>query len=134
MRVSNPRVLVVDDDDLDFKLIDISMREASGKSVTLDHAVSVSEPARMIGGADYTVILHDLFLPPWGPEAITATYKLAPTTPIIAMSGQSSPELRRTAIANGARLFCSKSDLGGGNIASILAQIVPDFAKSEDVS
>lgn len=102
-----------------------------GKSVALDHARSIDVAARMIGETEYTVILHDLFLPPWGPEAITATYKIAPNTPIIAISGQTSPDLHRTAIANGARLFCSKSDLGGGNIASILAQLLPDFAKPE---
>ena len=107
------------------------MEQAMGKSVALDHARSIDVAARMIGETEYTVILHDLFLPPWGPEAITATYKIAPNTPIIAISGQTSPDLHRTAIANGARLFCSKSDLGGGNIASILAQLLPEFAKPE---
>lgn len=129
--MSTVRVLVVDDSISDFYLIDISMEQAFGKSVVLDHAPSVDDAARMIGENEYAVILHDLYVPPCGPESVKATYKIAPDTPIIAISGQTSPDLHRTAISNGARLFCSKSDLGGGNIASILAQIVPGFAKPQ---
>lgn len=125
--MSKLRVLVVDDSVADFNLIDISMEQALGDSVTLDHASTVDAAAQMIGKNDYSIILHNLFLPPWGPEALVATYKAARNIPIIAMSGQSSPELHRTAISNGARLFCSKSDLDGTNIASVLAQIVPEF-------
>jgi CheY-like chemotaxis protein len=125
--VSTFRVLVVDDSTADFDLIDISMEEALGNTVALDHATTMDIAAQLIGKNEYSLILHDLFLPPWGPESITATYKIARDTPIIAISGQSSPDLHRTAVSNGAKLFCSKADLGGGNIASILAQIVPDF-------
>tara|TARA_R110002051_G_scaffold143433_1_gene216355 strand:- start:1384 stop:1788 length:405 start_codon:yes stop_codon:yes gene_type:complete len=125
--VSTLKVLVVDDSVGDFRLINISLEQAMGDEVSLDHALSVDAAAQMIRETDYDVIVHDLFLPPWGPEAITATYKIAPSTPIIAISGQSSPDLHRIAVANGAKLFCSKSDLGGGNIGSILAQVVPAF-------
>lgn len=127
--MSKLRVLVVDDSAADFDLLGISMEQALGGNVVLDHALSLENAAEMIGKNDYDIILHDLFLPPAGPEGITETYKIARNTPILAMSGQSTPELHRTALSNGAKLFCSKTDLGGGNIASILAQIVPEFAE-----
>jgi DNA-binding NtrC family response regulator len=121
------RVLVIDDTVADFDLINISMETALGDGVTLDHASTVDAAAALIGENDYSIILHDLFLPPSGPEGVLETYKIARNIPIIAMSGQSSPELHRTAVANGAKLFCRKSDLDGDNIASILSQILPAF-------
>jgi DNA-binding NarL/FixJ family response regulator len=119
------KVLVVEDNIGDFDLIDTWLQEALGDRMSLDHASSVEGAADLMGRNSYAVIIHDLFLPPWGPESITAAYKNSPETPIIAMSGESSPELHRTAIANGATLFCAKSDLRGDNIVSILAQLVP---------
>jgi len=83
--------------------------------------------AEKIKENDYSLILHDLYLPPWGPESILETYKIARDTPIIAMSGTSSADLHRTAVSNGAKRFCSKSDMGGGNIVSIIAQVVPEI-------
>ena len=128
--MSTIRILVVDDSIADFNLIDNFIGQALPDTVTVDHAPSMETAARLIAENDYVVILHDLYLPPWGPESITQTYKIARDTPIIAMSGNSSPDQHRTAVSNGAKLFCSKSDLGGGNIASILAQIVPEFGAS----
>lgn len=121
------RALIVEDNRGDFDLIDMQLQNALGDSMSLDHAASVEDAADLMGRNSYAVIIHDLFLPPWGPEAITAAYKNAPETPIVAISGQSTPELHRTAIANGAKLFCAKSDLQGENIVSILAQLVPDL-------
>tara|TARA_R110002072_G_scaffold189149_2_gene345984 strand:- start:143 stop:520 length:378 start_codon:yes stop_codon:yes gene_type:complete len=119
------KILVVEDNQGDFDLISIWLEQAFGDRISLDHATSVKAAAEFIENNEYAVILHDLFLPPWGPESVTATYKCAPETPIIAMSGESSPDLHRMAIANGARLFCAKSDLKGDNIASIFAQLIP---------
>lgn len=121
------RALIVEDNPGDFGLIDMQLQQALGDRMSLDHATSVEDAADLMGRNSYAVIIHDLFLPPWGPEAITAAYKNAPDTPIVAISGQSTPELHRTAIANGARLFCAKSDLRGENIVSILARLVPDL-------
>lgn len=119
------KVLVVEDNKGDFDLISIWLEEAFGDRISLDHAGSVNAAADLMKMNEYAVILHDLFMPPWGPESITSAYRNSPETPIIAMSGQSSPELHRTAIANGAKLFCAKSDLRSENIASILSQLVP---------
>jgi len=119
------KALVVEDNVEDFDLIDVWLQEALGDRMSLDHASSVEAAADLMGRNTYAVIIHDLFLPPWGPESITAAYKNSPETPIVAMSGESSPELHRTAIANGATLFCAKSDLRGDNLVSILAQLVP---------
>ena len=100
------------------------MKDVMGGRYVLDHAASLEAAAQMIRDNDYAAIIHDLYLPPSGPESIVETYKIAPDTPIVAMSGQSSPELHRTALANGAALFCSKSDLTGENLGSILGQVV----------
>lgn len=120
-------ILVIDDSKADFDLIALSIQSALGSSVTLHHAVSMDQAAEKIKENDYSLILHDLYLPPWGPESIVETYKTAPDIPIVAMSGTSSANLHRTAVLNGAKLFCSKSDLSGGNIASILRQVVPEI-------
>lgn len=122
-------VLVIDDSKTDFDLIDLSIQNALGNSVTLHHAISMDIAAQMIKENDYALILHDLYLPPWGPESIIETYKIARDTPIIAMSGTSSADQHRTAVSNGAKLFCSKSDISGGNIASIIGQVVPEIRR-----
>ncbi len=121
------RALVVEDSKAEFDLILKFVEEALGKTVALDHALTVESAAKLIGKNDYAVIIHDLFLPPWGPESVASTYKVARGVPIIAISGHSSPDLHRIAIANGARVFCSKGDLGKGHIGSILAQVLPNF-------
>lgn len=123
--MSTERVLVVDDNTADFDLIAISIKTAMADRFVIDHAASLDTATQMIRDHDYAVIIHDLYLPPAGPESIVKTYKIASDTPIVAMSGQSSPELHRTALANGAALFCSKSDLKGENLVSILAQVLP---------
>jgi CheY-like chemotaxis protein len=128
--VSTFSVLVIDDSTADFDLIDLSIQTALGSNVTLHHALSMDQAAEKIRENDYSLILHDLYLPPWGPESIVETYKIARDTPIIAMSGTSSADLHRTALSNGAKLFCSKSDMSGGNVASILGQVVPEIRQS----
>lgn len=123
--MSTMRVLVIDDSVADFELIGMSMRQTLGDSFVLDHALTLGAAADLIGDNEYAVIIHDLYLPPAGPESIVETYKIAGNTPIVAISGQSSPDMHRTALSNGAALFCSKSDLKGENLASILAQAIP---------
>ena len=119
------KVLVVEDNMADFDLIAMCIQEALGQEVSTSRAASVEEAGELMSQCDYSVIIRDLFLPPYGAEAITAVYKRSPETPIIAISGESSPDLHRTAIANGAKLFCAKSDLRTDNIISILASVVP---------
>lgn len=119
------RVLVVEDNVGDFDLIAIWLQEAFGEKFALDHAPSVETAADLMSTNEYSLILHDLLMPPWGPEAITAAYKNSPETPIIAISGETSPELHRTAISNGAKLFCAKSDLRGENLVSIFSHLIP---------
>ena len=121
------RVLIIDDSVADFSLFSICLRQALGDDVTTEHAASIETAGELLANNEYSVIFHDLFMPPWGVEAITAAYKRSPNTPIIAISGASSPELHRMAIANGARLFCAKSDLRADTIASILAPVLPAF-------
>ena len=77
------KALVVEDNIGDFDLIDTWLQDALGDRVSLDHASSVEEAADLMGRNTYAVIIHDLFLPPWGPEAITAAYKNSPETPIV---------------------------------------------------
>ena len=50
--------------------------------------------------------------------------KIRPRRPSSLCRASLPLELRRTAIANGATLFCAKSDLRGDNLVSILAQLV----------
>ena len=123
------KALVVEDSKAEFDLIFNFIEEALGKTVALDHALTVESAAKLISENDYAVIIHDLFLPPWGPESVASTYKAARGVPIIAISGHSSPDLHRTAIANSARMFCSKGDLGKGHIGSILAQVLPNIGR-----
>jgi len=119
------KILVVDGSAADFELIAICLQDALGGEVETARATSVAEAAELMDRGTYTAIIHDLFLPPFGAESITSTYKKSPETPIIAVSDESSPELHRIAIANGAKLFCAKSELRADNIVSILASAVP---------
>ena len=121
------RVLVVEDNTADFHLIEICLQEALGDEVSTEHAASVEEAGALMDKNDYAVIFHDLFLPSWGAEAITTAHKKSPNTPIVAISGDSSPELHRMAIANGAKIYCAKAHIRSDNIISILAPVLPEL-------
>jgi len=125
--MSTVRALVVEDSMAVFDLIHNYVEKTLGETVALNHTVTVASAAKLISENDYAVIIHNLFLPPWGPESVASTYKAARGVPIIVISGHPSPNLHRTAIANGARMFCSKGDLGKGHFGSIFTQVLPNI-------
>lgn len=126
--------LIVEDDVDQSELIRLYLEDAFGDRVSVHEALTIEAAANLIDDTDFAVIIHDLYLPPWGPEEVSQTYRKCSDVPIIAITGQTSPDLHRVAMANGARAFCSKEDLGAGNIASIVTQVAPQPLQADNVN
>ena len=124
--------LIVEDDVAQSELIRLYLEDAFGERVSVHEALTMEAAADLIDDTDFAVIFHDLYLPPWGPEGVSRTYRKSAGVPIIAITGQTSPDLHRIAMENGARAFCSKEDLGAGNIASIVTQVAPQLLQADN--
>ena len=130
--MQNFNALIVEDDVAQSELIRLFLEDAFGARVSVHEADTMEAAAQLIDETDFAVIIHDLYLPPWGPEGVSRTYKRCSGVPIVAITGQTSPDLHRIAMANGARAFCSKDDLGAGNIASIVTQVAPQLSQADN--
>lgn len=130
-QMDNFNALIVEDDVAQSGLIRVYLEEAFGARVSVHQADTMERAADLLDQVDFAVIIHDLYLPPWGPEGVSETYKKAADIPIVAVTGQTSPDLHRIAMVNGARAFCSKEDLGAGNIASIVTQVAPQLVQQD---
>ncbi|MGB0632186.1 MAG: response regulator [Alphaproteobacteria bacterium] len=130
--MQNFSALIVEDDVAQSGLIKLYLEDAFGAHVSVHEADTMEAAEKLIGQHEFAVIIHDLYLPPWGPESVSQTYRISKGTPIIAVTGQTSPDLYRIAMANGASAFCSKEDLADGHISSIVTQVAPDLKQADN--
>ena len=91
--------LIVEDDVAQSELIRLYLEDAFGDRVSVHEALTIEAATNLIDDTDFAVIIHDLYLPPWGPEAVSQTYRKCSDVPIIVITGQTSPDLHRVAMA-----------------------------------
>ncbi|HEX2066025.1 MAG TPA: response regulator [Candidatus Thermoplasmatota archaeon] len=110
------RLLLVEDNPRDARLVEIALSEAPQLRHELRRASSLAEAKASVGSAD--LVLLDLGLPEsQGIPTLRALLPAAGATPIVVLSGRSDPESELDALGAGARGYVPKSHLTAATLA-----------------
>jgi sigma-B regulation protein RsbU (phosphoserine phosphatase) len=106
------RVLLVEDEPGDAKLVEFALRTSSAPTFVVSHVVSLAAAIRHVQGeAEVDVILLDLSLPDSsGISTVSRMQAAAPRTPIVIMTGMDDPRFASFALEAGAQDYLIKSD------------------------
>src|SRR5579885_579182 len=119
------RVLVVEDNPLDARLVFEYLEEASAGKFQLTHVGRLSEALKTLRTEKPDAILLDLTLPDAsGTEGYTRIAQVAPGVPIIVLTGVEDASIEKQLLALGARDYMRKSRFEGRHLATVLANWV----------
>ena len=95
----SPRILIVEDNELDALLLQEALKKAAQGKVELMIAGLVGDAIKLLGEHRFDVILSDLTLPDGsGLDTFTRIHAHAPDTPIILLTGYESENLGLEAV------------------------------------
>lgn len=105
------RVLLIEDDIVDVKLIENTLRSKKGSSYEIHHVDNL-RAATDIDSDDFDVILLDLSLPDSdGLNTADRIIQAFPSVPVIVLTGSESPNLGQDVVKLGAQDFCTKGEV-----------------------
>src|SRR5918997_2390338 len=115
------RVLLVEDNPGDARLVEILLSEVDAPRFAITHAERLEEAVECLGEADFDVILLDLSRPDSsGLETVSRTRAAAPRTPMVVLSGQDDEETALRAVQRGAQDYLIKGQGSGDTIARVI--------------
>jgi len=115
------RVLLVEDNAGDARLVQESLREAGGGEFRLVHAQRLSEALRLLGKEHFDAVLLDLSLPDsQGIETFTEAHAKSPSVPILVLTGLGDERLALEAVRQGAQDYLVKGEVGGNRLVRAL--------------
>jgi diguanylate cyclase (GGDEF)-like protein/PAS domain S-box-containing protein len=112
------RVLLIEDEDGDAHLVKMKLRQTSGEGFAVTWAQSLDEAQQCLAGSAFDVMLLDLSLPDSeGLATVQNARTMAPTTPIVVLSGRGDTNFALTALEAGAVDYMVKGDFGYDGLA-----------------
>ncbi len=106
------RILHIEDDMIDKRLVQKILKAIPVYSVDCDHVDSMNTALSSLKSQDYDVILLDMRLPDgFGLDLIRAVKDIAPDKPIVILSGVDDMELTLKAVQYGAQEYLVKDEL-----------------------
>jgi signal transduction histidine kinase len=117
--VSEPvRILLVEDNPGDARLLRETLREAHSLSFDLVHASRLADALELVAAAAPDVVLLDLSLPDaHGRETVGRMLDAAPEVPIIVLTGLADETVAVQAVQSGAQDYLVKGTVEGGTLA-----------------
>jgi len=111
-------ILLIEDNPADAQLVREGIADAGLIGVALTHCETLAAALEVAGSARFDVVYLDLGLPDSeGLESIAALKRVAPSLPIIVLTGNDNQELASDAMRLGAEDFVAKGDLSGDALA-----------------
>ncbi len=108
------RVLMIEDNVADARLIHAALSEAPACGLILEHAGDLASGARRLSEPGIDAVLLDLSLPDsHGLETFRAMHAQAPRVPIVILSGCDDEALALSAVQSGAQDYLPKSKIDG---------------------
>lgn len=108
-------VLVIEDDDVDFEIIERSLDKADGVSFQVEHAVRLIDGLNRLALGGIHLLLLDLGLPDsQGLETFQKAQAHSPHVPIIVLSGLDDQSLAVQAVSQGAMDYLVKGKMESG--------------------
>ena len=118
MQRDRMRILLIEDNPGDARLIEEMLRQAGGDGFDLDCAGQLSGALERLSGGLPDVILSDLGLPDSaGLATLAAVHARAPEVPIIVLTGLNDDTLARQAVREGAQDYLVKGRFEWGQLA-----------------
>jgi signal transduction histidine kinase len=112
------RILLVEDNPGDARLLRFTLQEAESLRFELVHASRLSEALDQVRDAPVDVVLLDLSLPDaHGMETVTRMLNAAPAVPIIVLTGLTDETVAIAAVQAGAQDYLVKGSVEGGTLA-----------------
>jgi len=103
------KVLLVEDNPGDARLIEENLRDNSDQDFELTLAEDMEGASELLGNNEYDIILLDLSLPDsTGLDTVKRTFNQAPTTPIVVLTGLNDESLGLQAVREGAQDYLLK--------------------------
>ncbi len=109
MATETIRILLVEDNSGDVRLLRVYLADAGASRFELTHAEALTEALARLKGAAFDVVLLDLSLPDSsGLETVERVRAAAPTLPIVVLSGLDDEETAVEAVKHGAQDYLVK--------------------------
>ena len=106
------KILLVEDNPGDVRLIQVYLAEAGMASSELTHTDRLADGIRRVGEVDFDVVLLDLSLPDAsGLETVTKMHEAAATRPIVVLTGLNDGTVAREALRKGAQDYLMKGQI-----------------------
>ena len=111
------KVLLVEDNPADVRLVRELLREWGPIRVVLTHAERLRQAVTMLQKEGFNAILLDLSLPDsQGLETFTRAHAEAPTAPIVVLTGLRDEEMAVRAVREGAQDYLVKGQVDGHGV------------------
>jgi len=106
------RVLLIEDNPADARLVEYYLQEAFGGDFSLVGAIRLSQGLTMLSGSKFDIVISDITLPDSkGLETFSSVAVAASGMPIIVLTGSRDESLGLEAVRKGAADFLNKSQL-----------------------
>lgn len=111
------KILLIEDDEVDAKLIDRILKRKAPDHVEIKHITCFSDAKTTLDNDLYDVILLDLHLPDSaGKETVKLLLTHPRAIPIIVLSGHTSDDVAKKAVRDGAQDYITKREITNTNI------------------
>lgn len=112
------KVLIVEDNDGDARLLEMGLRKTGSPAWTFARAITLKEAVEQAGKESFDVLLLDLSLPDsQGLETVDRMTEQAPYVPIVVFTGRDDDAIGMEAIQHGAQDYLLKGQADGRSMA-----------------
>ncbi len=106
------RVLLIEDNPGDVRLIGEMLQEAKGRKIVLEHCATLTQGLQALSKNDFNILLLDLTLPDSiGFDTFVKVYTQNPQIPIVVLTGTNDEELARKSVRTGAQDYLIKGQI-----------------------
>jgi PAS domain S-box-containing protein len=110
----NIRVLMVEDNPADARLLREAVREVEGSHIHLTHADTLTRALSLLDQQTFDIVMLDLSLPDAdGLDTLMRTHNRAPSVPIVVLTGLNDEALAMRAVREGAQDYLVKGQVTG---------------------
>ena len=123
--IRNIRLLLVEDDPADARVVERHLQDAGLNKVTCDWVQTAAAASERLQKVEYDLVLLDLGLPDaQGLQALTALRAVADLTPIIVLTGSDDYKQGLSAVREGAQDYLEKRRVNAGMLSRIVSYSV----------
>jgi len=123
--IRNIRLLLVEDNPADARVVERHLKDAGLNQVTCDWVQTAADASDRLQKVEYDLVLLDLGLPDaQGLQALTALRAVADLTPIIVLTGSDDYKQGLSAVREGAQDYLEKRRVNAGMLSRIVSYSV----------